>query len=79
MTETGRSLTMYTIYSRPEDYPDVNYVVRSCAVTGNGATPGPILCLTESIDVARAAIPYPADICIPRSDSDPATIVESWI
>ena len=65
---------IWTIYEHPKDYPRW-FVVR----VWYGEVPGE-MCLRVTLDMARkAAWCMGAEVKIPKSASDDAKIVESWI
>ena len=71
-------LLMYTIYNKPEDYPD-NFVVRRFEIHKGMEIPDPVpLAVTNTLDEARSAIPkglFP----IQRDPADLKSIVETWL
>lgn len=74
------NLLLFTIYHRPVDFPDAEYAVRAFIVTAGEeptALPGVLLC--DTLEDARAVVPPEADACISRSDTDPPTVVETWL
>ncbi len=73
-------LQVFTIYTYPEDYPGVPFVVRRF-ICRSGAEPeaGEVIGTAETIDQARDLIPPTADACIDRSPWDVACIVETWV
>jgi hypothetical protein len=73
------SLSVYTIYHRPDDYPEAEFLVREHVVGPGGPHPGRILAVTDDLESARAAIPPQADTPFPRDPSDPPVVVESWL
>jgi hypothetical protein len=73
-------IMMWTVYSRPSDYPD-GYVARlfvvGKGVKGNGGTPWVIRGAT--LESVRKAIPSEASERIPRDPQDEPQIVETWL
>lgn len=70
------ALTMYTIYERPDDYPEL-FVVRESFVTQAGVIQGKIMGLATTLSEARAFVPD--DLYRqPRLPGDLSSVVESW-
>jgi hypothetical protein len=69
----------FTIYHRPLDVPGAIYVVRASIIHAGGVEAGPILGEALTLEGARALVPPEADVLFPRADSDPRTIVETWM
>lgn len=76
-------LTMFTIYHRPDDMPDVAYVVRAwTSASGSGGghlLTADVVGTATTLPGARALIPPSAGVCLPRADDDARAIVESWL
>lgn len=70
-------MLLWTIYSRPADYPTVPYVVRAWQITADGPVDAGVLGLADSIEQARGYLPEGATR-LGRMDEDDPVIVESW-
>lgn len=79
MTADHAVMSMFTIYFRPDDFPNVEYLVRRWDIHEGASRPGPILGSAMTLDAARMLIPAQADACVLRQDDDPPTIVETWL
>lgn len=77
--ESDGALVVWTIYHRPADFPDIQFVVRGFEVHAGASRPFGQVVLTDTLPDARAAIPPSADVCLPRSLWDDPVVVESWI
>jgi len=80
MPERDRdTLTMFTIFEKPKDYPD-KFVVRGFDVERGNPEPHPhavhIVC--NSLEEARSAVPSGL-YCIARSPEDHQSVVETWL
>lgn len=73
-------LRVFTIYRRPADFPDAEFILRGFVVTA-GAEPQPtgIIFAADTLEQARSLVPPEADVCIPRDAGDAPHVVESWI
>jgi hypothetical protein len=72
-------LQVFTIYHRPADLPQCNYVVRAYVIRSGGPHPGDIVGVADTLNAARALIPLTADVCFPRQPDDDPVVVESWM
>lgn len=72
-------MTMYTIYHRPSDYPDVEFLVMAVHISPGVTEPGAVIGVALTLDEARDLVPAPADQLLPRSPADDPVIVESWV
>jgi hypothetical protein len=76
------SLSIFTVYENPRDYPG-SFVVRRFEVSADSSVQHAALPLvvTDTLDEARAAIrrAHPVAVCMARNDGDEPQIVESWI
>jgi hypothetical protein len=80
MSVNGREpLRTYTIFARPADMPLCPFVVREFVITAQGAQPGSIMGVGNTLDEARTLLPPTADALFPRSEGDPPTVVETWM
>lgn len=70
------SLTIYTVYKHPTDYPN-NYVVRSFEIKPNESIPKEVK-LADTLESARGLIPSDC-VLLARHPDDDSTIVESWL
>ena len=71
-------MTTWTIYERPDDYPN-GYVVRGFEILSDGTVePQPRPRFFTTLDEARAWIPDGC-ICAPRLEVDAPSIVETWL
>lgn len=75
-------ISVFTIFKRPEDYPDAAYLVRRFNVTRIGTgyvpVPGEILGTADTLDEARTLLP-PWAVNMGREDGDHPVIVETWV
>ncbi len=76
---TKATMTMYTVFNRPADLPEVEYAVREFHIVG-GQDPiaGDIIAIHRTLEGARALIPPEAGYCQPRQPGDEPQIVETW-
>ena len=71
-------LETFTIYDRPLDAPDA-FVVRRFTIESDSPDPVPHEArVFATLEDARAAIPEGL-FCIDRHDSDPLSVVETWL
>lgn len=70
-------LDVWTIYDHPTDFPGY-FVARLHLVADSTAVCTACHLKHVSLDSLRSMLP-PGLVCIKRSDSDPLTIVESWV
>lgn len=78
-TLIGDTLTLYTIYDHPRDYPD-HVVVRWHWVEDGRIVTGPGCCwVCDSVGQARSALRRQGLTSLGRHPKDDATIVETWI
>lgn len=73
----GQTLTIWTIYERPQDYPD-GYVVRPWIIGRDGIPHPGAGIQAGDLATARAAIPDGL-IRMERADDDEPQILETWI
>lgn len=71
------SITMWTVYDRPRDYPD-HVVVRRWKIRDGVPSPTDEHFTFDSLEEARASIP-PGLAVIPRFADDDPKIVEVWM
>jgi len=71
-------LEIWTVYSKPLDYP--NFFVVRRAVVGRGVivTDAEITGFAETLELARELVP-PGKLRIPRYEGDEPQIVECWL
>lgn len=72
-----RDLDLFTIYERPQDYPE-GYVVRRWVAHSNGFSEAREAWATDTLEHARQLVPdglYKLE----REPNDDPTIVETWI
>jgi len=77
------SLSIFTVYKNPRDYPG-RFVVRRFEVSVASVEPLPVavpVAVVDTLAEARMAIrrAHPCAACMARADSDEPQIVESWI
>lgn len=73
------TLSTWTIYERPRDFPD-DYVVREWQSDGNGnVRPTPEAQRYPTLEAARAPLRARGLVCIERSPGDDPCIVEVWL
>src|SRR4029078_5418964 len=75
------SLSIFTVYENPRDYPGRIVVgLFDVSVGGTLADPEP-LAIVDTLDEARAAIKrvYPGAAWVQRNPSDDDPIVEGWL
>jgi len=75
------SLSIFTVYENPRDYPG-RIVVRRFDVSAGGAVADPEpLAIVDTLDEARAAIKrvHPGAAWVQRNPSDDDPIVECWL
>jgi hypothetical protein len=72
-------MQVFTIYHRPADFPDTEYLVRTHVIHGGAAHPGAIVGTAKTLEGARWLIPSGADVCFRREQEDVAPVVESWL
>lgn len=73
-----RTLSMWTVYERPRDYPE-HYVARRWEnVGGREPVPTTDVFVAASLAEVRALLP-PGLHCIPRFPDDQPVIVEIWL
>ena len=70
------SITLYTIYDHPSDYPQY-YVVRRWYVFAGFAYPSPCLTLAETLEGAREALPGGL-VNLGRDGEHDPVILEVW-
>lgn len=68
----------YTIFERPDDYPDGYVVRRFDILRGGDIRLGPAVCVA-SLELARAEIPGHLDLCCAPEPTDDPSIVETWL
>lgn len=71
--EQSKRFPCFCVYDKPMDFPD-KVVVRLF----DGKTPTRLLCVKETLEEARKAIP-PNFLQMPRSETDAGSIVETWL
>lgn len=72
---TGMKMPIITIYEKPIDYPD-GYIARVFELE----KPTNTLIHKSSLEECRADIKAAGfKICVPRSENDVLSVVESWI
>lgn len=75
---SDNTLSIYTIYQNPSDFPG-KFVVRQSLITENGINlVDPPVSITETLEEARQTIPEGLTL-IPRLPYDLPVIVECWI
>lgn len=72
-------MTMYTIFRRPPDVPDAEFVVRAFKITSGNVVPQAGIHTASTLPGARLLVPEEATLCIPRSADDYDIVVESWL
>lgn len=73
------SLTIFTIYSQPLDYPSCRYVVRRWSVS-NGTRECDLEPLYTGDDLDEARSHIPANLAnVGRTHEDDPVILESWL
>ncbi len=72
-------LEMFTVYHRPSDLPDAEYVVRRLLVFHNGVCPAELLGTAATLERARRLVPPSAGACLTRHATDEPQIVETWV
>lgn len=71
-------LMTWTIYTHPNDLPDVPYVVRGWVITDGGALDSGAIGFADTLDEARRIIPEGL-FNMGRQDDDDPVIVETWM
>lgn len=72
------SLSMWTVYDRPRDYPN-SYVARRSEVTAQGRTLTSDLMVSGDLDLIRDVLQKRGLHRIPRYPNDVPCIVEVWL
>ncbi len=74
-------MTLYTIFNRPADLPEVEFAVREFHIVHGTAEPiaGDIIAIHRTLDGVRALIPAHADTRLPRQPGDEPQVVETWL
>lgn len=70
------TLSQYTIYDHPRDYPE-GFVVRRWDISADGPVAGQAQ-TAPTLEAARAKIPVGLVCMVPSAGDDPV-IVETWI
>jgi hypothetical protein len=79
-----QQLCMFTVYERPQDFPESYVVRRSVLYCGNHPLAGTVamddspMAVVSTLEQARAVIPQWLH-CLPRSADDVPCIKEVWI
>jgi hypothetical protein len=68
---------MWTVYERPNDFPQ-GYVARRWVIAGGKATPTQTAFTASTLDEIRRNF-APWFTCLPREPSDDPVIVETWL
>ena len=71
--EKTRAFPCFVIYHNPIDFPG-----KYCVRLFDGNNPTRLLAVKDTLEYARKAIP-PLFWKVPRSETDPPTIVETWL
>lgn len=71
--EKTKTFPVFTVFFSPKDFPG-KYAVRLF----DGDKPTRLLTLKDTLEQARAAIPEQF-CCVPRSESDNVSVVETWL
>ena len=71
-------LIIYTIYDRPEDFPDKCVVRRHFIENGESNPEFTVYAIGKEIEDVRRQLPVGLT-CVGREVNDEAQIVESWI
>ena len=72
------TLSMWTIYDHPKDYPDT-YVARRWEVGPTGAMATRVLMTSEDLGWLREQMEDMGLTCLARVDGDDSKIVETWL
>ena len=69
------TLSLWTVYDHPTDYPD-SYVARRFEVPGG---PTDDVLETETLEALRAEFERRGLVCLPRASGDDPRIIETWL
>lgn len=74
-------MSVWTIYDRPRDYPEVFVARQFHIVKGNGGEPLPTsnVMVSKDLEPLRAMLRRKGLAVMPRSEGDEPQIVESWL
>jgi hypothetical protein len=78
MSQAPNHISIWTIFERPTDYPN-HFVVRESRVEGEKVVVSPVCQLADSLEAARALIPFGLARLDGRGDPEAIHAVESWI
>lgn len=80
MTTMSKTLSMYTIYESPADYPPGTFVVRKWEIRAYGRVPVPMEATAfKTLREARESIPRSHHLRTVRSEHDDPCILETWL
>ena len=71
------SLTLYTVYKNPKDYPD-DHVIRRWSVKDGKVLPQELFARARTLSAVRRKLP-PGVFNLGREVDDDACIVETWV
>lgn len=71
-------LSIWTVYTRPKDFPHVPFVARRHEITQRGPRPTTDVVTAETLEDVRGKLP-PGLVCMARFDEDEPQIVECWL
>lgn len=78
-TDQAQTLSIWTIYDHPLDYPH-GFIARRWSITGKGAEATNDVVTADTLVEVRRLLPAPHGLFrLPRQDGDDPKIVESWI
>jgi hypothetical protein len=72
------ALAVWTVYNRPDDYPD-GYLARMFEAAPGGATTPTDIVLTGKLDGIRHVLAKAGRIRLDRKPDDGPQVVESWL
>lgn len=72
------TLSIWTVYERPLDYPDC-YVARRHQIEAGYSVATPEAILSDTLEPLRGRMLEMGLTCLPRQEGDDPHIVESWI
>jgi hypothetical protein len=72
------ALAIWTVYNRPDDYPD-GYIARMFEAAPGGTTTPTDMALTGELDGIRQVLAKARHIRLDRKPDDAPQVVESWL